>query len=134
MESRFEPIAEQIFQRFGLRYLKMEQGVAEAELRLKPEDQNYLGVPFGGVIFNLADLTAGAALRSLGSMGVTVSAEVRFLRGVTGLDKLRCRAEVRKAGGSLVFVDASVYTEQGQELAALSFIFARKKEEAGRLQ
>ena len=34
MESRFEPIAEQIFQRFGLRYLKMEQGVAEAELHV----------------------------------------------------------------------------------------------------
>ena len=128
MDAQFSAISDHILERFGVRYLRMEDGTAEAELRLSPEDQNYLGVPFGGLIFNLADLTAGAALRSLGSMGVTVSADVRFLRGIQGLEKLLCRAEVRKAGGSLVFVDTSVTAEDGRELAALSFLFARRKE------
>lgn len=128
MDAQFVAVSNHILERFGVRYLRMEDGVAESELVLKPEDQNFLGVPFGGVIFNLADLTAGAALCSLGTMGVTVSGEVRFLRAAPGLEKLLCRAQVRKAGGTIVFLDASVFAEDGTELAALSFVFARKQD------
>ena len=124
-----ERVGNRIYERFGVRYLFAENGVAESELLLRPEDGNFLGMPYGGIIFNLADLTAGAALRSLGAMGLTVSGEVRFMRGVPNVETLRCRAEVRRAGKHIGFVDASVSDEKGLELAALSFVFTRMKEQ-----
>ena len=122
-------VGNRIYDRFGIRYLYAENGVSESELILQPEDGNFLGMPYGGIIFNMADVTAGAALRSLGAMGLTVSGEVRFMRGVPNVAKLCCRAEVRKAGKNIGFVDASVTDGEGLELAALSFVFTRIKEQ-----
>ena len=78
-------------------------------------------------------VTAGAALRSIDAMGLTISGDVRFMRGVPNVKMLRCRAELRKLGKSIAFVDAAVFDEQGQELAAMSFSFARKREPNGSL-
>ena len=128
-DAHFQMVGQRIYDRFGVKYLKAEDGVADSELILKSEDGNFLGMPYGGVIFNMADVTAGAALRSLGAMGLTVSGEVRFMRGVPNVQKLLCHAEVRKAGKSIGFVDASVTDEKGLELAALSFVFTRMKEQ-----
>ncbi len=122
-EAREQIIAGRIFERFGIRYLRAENGEAEAELRLGEADFNAMGLPFGGILFNLADCTAGAAHRSLGSIGMTVSGEARFLRGAREAKRLICRARARKEGRSLGFVDASVEDENGTELAAFSFLF-----------
>ena len=112
-----------VFERFGIRYLRAENGEAEAELELREEDLNAMGLPFGGILFNLADCTAGAAHRSLGCIGMTLTGEARFLRGTRDAKKLLCRAKSRKAGKSLGFVDAVVEDENGLELAAFSFTF-----------
>ena len=112
-----------VLERFGIRYLRVENGEAEAELELQGPDFNAMGLPFGGILFNLADCTAGAAHRSLGCIGMMICGESRFLRGSREARKLRCVAKERKGGKSLGFVDASVTDEQGMELAAFSFTF-----------
>ena len=122
-EATTKRIEERIFDRFGIRYLRAENGEAEAEIELQEADFNAMGLPFGGIMFNLADCTAGAAHRSMGCIGMTVSSESRFLRGVRDAKKLLCRAKIRKEGRSLGFVDASVEDEKGTELAAFTFTF-----------
>lgn len=122
-EATTNRIQQRIFDRFAIRYLRAEEGEAEAELALTEADRNAMGLPFGGILFNLADCTAGAAFRSLGCIGMTVSSEARFLRGSRTATKLVARAKVRKGGKSLGFVDASVEDETGVELAAFSFLF-----------
>lgn len=122
-EATTKRIEQRILDRFGIRYLSAGDGEATAELELREEDLNAMGLPFGGILFNLADCTAGAAHRSLGCIGMTVSGEARFLRGTREAGKLICRAKARKEGKSLGFVDASVENEKGTELAAFSFLF-----------
>ena len=122
-EATTRRIEQRIFDRFGIRYLRSENGEAEAELPLRDADMNAMGLPFGGILFNLADCTAGAAHRSLGCIGMTVCGESRFLRGARDAKKLLCRAKCRKEGKSLGFVDASVEDETGTELAAFPFSF-----------
>ena len=123
IDAKTKEIEQMIFDRFGIRYLRAENGEAEAELELNEEDRNAMGLPFGGILFNLADCTAGAAHRSMGCIGMTVSSEARFLRGARDAKLLRCRAKCRKEGKSLGFVDASVEDETSLELAAFSFTF-----------
>lgn len=113
--------------RFGIRFLSADQGTAVAELPLGEGDMNPYGIPYGGMMFNLADCTAGAALDSLDIAGMTVSAETRFLRGEEKVEKLVCRARVRKAGHSISFVDASVTDGEGLELSAMSFVFVNRR-------
>lgn len=122
-EATTRKIEKRIIDRFGIRYLRAENGEAEAEMELRDEDRNAMGLPFGGILFNLADCTAGAAHRSLGCIGMTLTGEARFLRGTRDAKKLLCRAKSRKAGKSLGFVDAVVEDENGLELAAFSFTF-----------
>lgn len=122
-EATTKQIEERIFDRFGIRYLRAENGEAEAEIELREADFNAMGLPFGGIMFNLADCTAGAAHRSMGCIGMTVSSESRFLRGVRDAKKLACAAKIRKEGRNLGFVDASVTDEKGTELAAFTFTF-----------
>lgn len=123
IDAKTKEIEQMIFDRFGIRYLRAENGEAEAELELRDGDRNAMGLPFGGILFNLADCTAGAAHRSMGCIGMTVSGEARFLRGTREAKKLLCRAKARKEGKTLGFVDASVENENGLELAAFSFLF-----------
>ena len=123
IDDKTKEIEQMIFDRFGIQYLRAEDGEAEAELELRQEDRNAMGLPFGGILFNLADCTAGAAHRSMGSIGMTVGGEARFLRGSREAKKLRCRAAARKEGKTLGFVDASVTDEAGTELAAFTFTF-----------
>ncbi len=122
-EATTKRIEDRIFDRFGIRYLRAENGEAEAEIELQEADFNAMGLPFGGIMFNLADCTAGAAHRSMGCIGMTLSSESRFLRGVRDAKKLVCRAKTRKEGRNLGFVDASVTDEAGMELAAFTFTF-----------
>ena len=123
IDDKTKEIEQMIFDRFGIQYLRAEDGEAEAELELRQEDRNAMGLPFGGILFNLADCTAGAAHRSMGSIGMTVCGEARFLRGSREAKKLLCRAAARKEGKTLGFVDASVTDEAGTELAAFTFTF-----------
>lgn len=123
IDAKTKEIEQMIFDRFGIRYLRAENGEAEAELELRENDLNAMGLPFGGVLFNLADCTAGAAHRSMGCIGMTICGESRFLRGVRDAKKLLCRAQTRKEGKTLGFVDASVTDEKGTELAAFAFTF-----------
>ena len=77
-----EVCIKQINKHFNINFLKAENGEAVAELELEERHKNLFNIPYGGVLFNLADCTTGMAFISLGRPGVTVSASVNFMRGL----------------------------------------------------
>ena len=113
-----------LYDKFGITFSKVENGKAFSELVLATTHKNFYGVPYGGLMFHLADITAGMAFLSAGGNGVTVSGNVNYLRGAKPeTEKIRCSAIVKKAGKKLYFINAEVSDDFGEILSDYSFIF-----------
>ncbi len=119
-----------ILDKYGIRFLRTENGEADSEVDLQLYHRNFYGVPYGGVLFNLADNTAGMAFLSAGGNGVTITGNVNYLRGASsGTTRLTCHAAVRKSGRKLFFIDAEVKDDGGNLLSTYSFVFTNIAEE-----
>lgn len=107
----------------GFRFIKIEDGIAVSELELSEEHFNPYGIPYGGVLFTMADDTSGVAFISAGGSGVTVNGHVDYLRGSRDAQKLICTAKVRKAGRRIFYIDADIVNEKGLDLCRFKFVF-----------
>lgn len=116
---------EDIQEKFGIRFTRIGDGETEAFAPLMPKDRNFYNVPYGAVMFNLADNTAGMAYLSAGGNGVTASGNVNYLRGADPkAQKLICHAKVIKRGKKLCFITAEVEDDFDNLLSTYSFVFA----------
>ncbi len=113
-----------IEEKFGIRFTRIDSGEAVGELDISERHINSWGIPYGGILFNLADIVSGAAYLSAGGNGITASGHADYMRGAKGTGKLICSAKVAKAGRKLCFVDAYVDDEEGITLCKFSFIFS----------
>lgn len=89
------------------------EGWCETRLAVSPSLCQQHGFIHGGVLMTLADHTCGGAAATLVPAGrdvISAEMKVSFLRPASGPD-LVCRAEVLRAGSSLVFVEAEVMIE-----------------------
>lgn len=119
-----------IFEKFGILFTDVKEGRASSEMTLKPQHRNVYGMPYGGIMFHLADITSGMAFLSAGGNGVTVSGNVNFLRGADpDAKKLACHAVVKKAGKNLFFIDADISDDSGSVLSEYSFVFTNLSKE-----
>ena len=107
----------------GFRFIKIEDGIAISELELHDEHFNPYGIPYGGVLFTMADDTSGVAFLSAGGNGVTVNGHVDYLRGSRDAQKLICTAKVRKAGRRIFYIDADIINEKDEDLCRFKFVF-----------
>ena len=57
----------------GIRLKKIGDGFAEAELDFSSRRANFMGTMHGGALFTMADVAAGSALLSHGSLCVTLN-------------------------------------------------------------
>ena len=92
-------------------------GWCETHIDILPKHQQQDGYIHAGVQATLADHTAGGAAGTLVPAGYLVlSAEfkINFLRPAVG-ERLRCRAEVLKAGKTLSVAESEVYAVRGGE-------------------
>lgn len=99
----------------GLRHHDDGLGWCETELALKRRHLQQTGTVHAGVLATVADHTAGGAGTSLVAADEHVlSAEfkINMLRPAVG-QRLRCRAEVLKAGRRLSVVEAWVHAHGG---------------------
>ena len=119
-----EKAKKDILEKFNIEIVKAESGKAVCELRLLEGHVNFYGIPYGGVLFNLADITAGIAYLSAGGNGITLSGHVDFMRGARNAEKLICCAEVTKSGKKFFFLSASIEDDKKETLCKFSFIFA----------
>ncbi len=114
---------EKIFQRaefvrsLGLELVASGKGWCETRLTLTAAHRQQHGLAHGGVLMTMADHTCGGAAGSCMAEDkdvITVENKTTFLRPATGRE-LTCRAEVLRAGKSLVFVEGEVWCERDGE-------------------
>ena len=112
-----------IFQRanfirdLDIRLEKISVGSCESTLAVQERMRQQHGFVHGGVIATMADHTAGGAARSVaGDCDVlTVEFKINYLRPATG-NRLRCNANVLKAGKTVIVAEALVYcSNPGEE-------------------
>ena len=113
----------------GFSFVKVEDGVAVSELELQEYHFNPYGIPYGGVLFTMADDTAAIAFMSAGGNGVTINGHVDYLRGSRDAQKLICTAKVRKAGRRIFYIDAGIMNEKDEDLCRFKFVFLNIFEE-----
>lgn len=99
----------------GIRLAGIGPGSCEAEVDIAPHHLQHPGVVHGGVLTTIADRCAGAAAFTQagpGAHALTTNLNVSLLRAARG-QRLRCRAEVVRAGRQVSFVEASVWASDG---------------------
>jgi uncharacterized protein (TIGR00369 family) len=93
------------------------EGWCATRQRVLPEHRQQHGFAHAGVVMTLADHTCGGAAVSVVRNDqdvITVENKTSFLRPAAG-DVLHSRASVLRAGKSLIFVEAEVTLERGDE-------------------
>ena len=111
----------------GIEITEIAEGYARTQVRIEPRHLNAGGYVQGGVLFTLADLAFAAATNSHGTLTVTSSANITFVRGASsGIISAQAQelvnhhhlpfCEVRvtdDAGNLLAIFTASGYRKQG---------------------
>lgn len=109
----------------GTRILTWQDGLAEIELRIRPDHHNRSGILYGGVLSALLDhggglcgtFTEGAGFRP----AVTVSMTCNFI-GQRSAGTVRVIGRRVQAGRKLYFAEAKVVHEDGGLLATSSSV------------
>lgn len=102
----------------GTKVYEVHDGLAVLKVEMRKELYNRWGSPHGGVIFTLADTTAGLAAMSAGERRVvTANAHINYIRRADPQGALTARARVVKAGKSLAFTDVEIF-DSGETLVA----------------
>ncbi|HAB93686.1 MAG TPA: hypothetical protein DCF49_02800 [Lachnospiraceae bacterium] len=108
------PVAEFL----NIELTRLEKGAAVSSMKLdEARHGNPNGTVQGGALSTLADITTSYAVASLGTGTCTVSGSIDMLRGKVPEGMLICRAEVVKAGGTLVWTDFRIRDEQDHLIA-----------------
>ena len=116
--------AKELEEKFGICFESTEKGEAASTMQLLPRHRNFYGMPYGAVLFNLADVTCGMAYLSVGGNGVTVSGSVNYLRAADkAAESLHCHAHVAKRGKKLCFISAEITADRDRLLSTYNFIF-----------
>lgn len=106
----------------GVRLTAIDARYAEGELELEPRHLNFSGIVHGGCLATLADMVAGTAASARGVPCVTLSSHLNFLASRSA-GRLRCRADVERAGRNISVVRVAVTAEEGALIATGSFTF-----------
>jgi uncharacterized protein (TIGR00369 family) len=101
----------------GIELTAIEDGWCETRLAPGRRHHQQHGLIHAGVLATLADHTAGCAAR--GAVGLhqdvlTIEFKINFLRPVVA-DRLRCRADVLRAGKTIVIAESAVYAEKDSQ-------------------
>jgi uncharacterized protein (TIGR00369 family) len=123
MDENNDKLVRQIFdaarfvQSLGIELVAFGKGWCETRIEVVPILKQQHGFAHAGVVMTLADHTCGGAAATTAPAGhdvITVENKVSFLRPASGT-MLFCRAQVLRAGKSLVFVEAEVTVERETE-------------------
>ena len=66
----------------GIKLLEASPGFAKAEMKIKENHLNAVGVVQGGAMFTLADFTFAVASNTHGKLALAINAEISFFKSV----------------------------------------------------
>lgn len=107
----------------GIVTTKITAGHAECELPVTERFLNPIGSIHGGCLFTIADIAAGSAAASGGTLMTTVSSDFHFLTPGIGCRTLYAAADAIKEGKQICVYEVKVKDENGKILAEGTFTY-----------
>lgn len=83
-----------ILETFGMTVVRARDGACLIESTVPDQLVNAGGFAHGAIAFSLLDTASAYCVRSLGTRGVTTSANLHYVRGAVGGDRLRAEVQV----------------------------------------
>lgn len=112
----------------GIELVEVSKGYGKARLTVGPQHLNAGNTTQGGAIFTLADLALAAAANSHGTLALSTTSSITFLRGSKPGDILTAEAKERYIGRSTGHYQVDVTNQQGKLIATFEATVFRKEE------
>ena len=110
----------------GIEIVDIAEGYARTQVRIEPRHLNAGGYVQGGVLFTLADLAFAVATNSHGTLTVTSTANITFVKGATsGL--ISAQAQELVNNHHLPFCEVRITDDMGNLLAIFTASGYRKE-------
>lgn len=110
----------------GIEIVEIAVGYARTQVCIEPRHLNAGGYVQGGVLFTLADLAFAAATNSHGTLTVTSSANITFVRGAMG-GTITAQAQELVNHHHLPFCEVRIIDEENNLLAVFTASGYRKE-------
>lgn len=123
LETQLYPLLLDAAEKFHMTMICMNDGVAMAQMIVTPKDINPLGLVYGGISYNFADIVAGCTFYSAGGYGPTVSANYDYLRSTADTERLVAIAKDIKRGKHIHFIEVEIYNDAAKLVAKGGFTY-----------
>ncbi|MBQ0071052.1 MAG: PaaI family thioesterase [Spirochaetales bacterium] len=108
---------------WGISVVEVGDDYLKTEMTLeKSSFFNPLGIVYGGVLFQLSDVSAGIAARVFGLHSATAQGNINYYRAVKS-GKVQCICRVEKIGSRLSFLKSTLFNDGEKPVAEAQFIF-----------
>lgn len=115
--TAYEPNSYDAFaQHIGIEMLGIQEGRAQARLRIQDYHLNRHGILHGAVLFAVADLVLAAASNSYGPAAVSIQATISYLKAISS-GVVIAQAEELSRNTTLGLYDIRLTSEAGDLLA-----------------
>ena len=105
------------------RFVEVSEGRAVAKLALVPEVMNTWGVPHGGALFTIGDVTCGVAALSVRQETlVTLNAHIDYMDAASPEGEVTAIATVDRVGGKTCFCSAEMFDCNGKRIAKMGAV------------
>ncbi|MCI1647797.1 MAG: PaaI family thioesterase [Bacteroides sp.] len=112
-----------------IKLLEIGKGYGKTSLVISEKHLNAGGVAQGGVLFTLADLALAAAANSHGTLALSLSSNITFLRSSKKGDVLYAEAHERYQGRTTGYYQVDITNQHGELVATFESSVFRKQEE-----
>lgn len=106
----------------GIELEQDEDGSYYTTVEIRPEHRNTFGITHGGLLYTMADTTAGNNARRFSDRPVTLQSSFHFIRN-TGSGTLTARAEILQRGRRVTLMRVRIVDDTDTLLAEGDFTF-----------
>jgi acyl-CoA thioesterase len=106
----------------GIELVPGENDTICAQIEVTPDHLNPYSLVHGGLLYTMADIAAGATARKYAATPVTLNSDFHFLQNVSS-GVVTARAEVVRAGLTVIVLRVRVSSDNGKELAEGTFTY-----------
>ena len=107
----------------GIEPVEAAHGRTKLRVQVRPERANNLGIAHGGLLCTMLDIAMGSAARVTTGCAAVMTLNMHSSFLAPGRGELTAEGTVRHAGGSIIFCEAEIRSEDGTLVATASGVF-----------
>jgi len=108
----------------GIVYGEITETTARAYIDVTEASLNLYGIIHGGLLFSLADSTAGMCAKANGDSSVTLAANINYLEAIS-TGRITAYANLIRRGKTTTVIDVTITSDQDVLLAKGTFTMYR---------